>query len=228
MMKKCIGILGGISPASTLEYYRSILSMYYDRNHDYFYPEIVIRSVNFGLFADLEAQDDNDGLANYLGSGIHSLAAAGADFAIMACNSAHSVFEQVSMSSPIPMISIIDSAAKEASRLGLGKLLLTGIKYTMQRDFYQKGMSKSGIQVVVPSERQQDEINRIVFEELSLGKFLNESREKLLEIVDDYDVDGIILGCTELPLLIGDASYRKPLLDTLHLHAKAALDYCLE
>ncbi len=226
-MKRTIGILGGISPASTLEYYRSIISMYYERAHDYYYPEIVIKSLDFGRYTDLEDEGRFDEYASYISETIEALAAAGAEFAIMAANSAHSAYDRVHARSPIPMISIVDAAARQAARLGLGKVLLTGIKYTMGGDFYQNGFAKAGIKVIVPSQDHQNEINRIIFEELALEKFEAASRKWFLDMTDEYDVDGVILGCTELPLLVGTPPAGRPFLDTLHLHVAEALEYCL-
>lgn len=226
-MKRTIGILGGISPASTLEYYRSIISMYYERAHDYYYPEIVIKSLDFGRYTDLEDEGRFDEYVSYISDTIEAIAAAGAEFAIMAANSAHSAFDRVQANSPIPIISIVDAAARQATRLGLRKVLLTGIKYTMGGDFYQKGFAKAGIEVIVPSENHQDEINRIIFEELALEKFEDASRRWFLGMTGEYKVDGIILGCTELPLLVGMPPAGRPFLDTLHLHVAEAIEYCL-
>jgi len=226
-MKRTIGILGGISPASTIEYYRSIISMYYERSHDYYFPEIVIKSLNFGLYTDLEDEGRFEEHVSYLSDTIKALAAAGAEFAIMAANSAHSAFDRVNAKSPIPMISIVDAAVRQAKRLGLNEVLLTGIRYTMSGDFYQKGFAKAGINIIVPSETHQDEINRIIFEELALEKFKSESRKWFLDMTDEYAVDGVILGCTELPLLVGTPPIGRPFLDTLHLHTAEALEYSL-
>ncbi len=226
-MKKRIGILGGISPASTLEYYRSLIYLYHERMHDSDYPEIIIYSLDFGRFTRMENEGRRKELASYVSNGIGRLAAAGADFAIMAANSAHDVFDEVSSSAKIPMLSIVDAAAEEASRLGLKKVLLTGIKYTMKADFYKKGLGKRSIDVIVPNLADQEEINRIIFEELALEKFLPQSRRWFIGMASRYEADGVVLGCTELPLLVGGDVLGKPLLDTLHLHVKAALDYCL-
>lgn len=226
-MKRRVGILGGISPASTIEYYRSLIYLYHDRMKDTNYPEIIMHSLDFGHFTLLEDEGWKDELDSYITEGINRLAAAGADFAIMAANSAHASFDEVSSASPIPMISIVDTAASEAARLGFEKVLLTGIKYTMQNDFYNIGFMKRGIDVIVPDKADQEEINRIIFEELSLEKFLPESRDWFLKMASRYRSDGIILGCTELPLLVSGFVNGRPLLDTLHLHVEAALDYCL-
>lgn len=226
-MKKAIGIIGGISPVSTLEYYRSLISMYYARKGDYYYPEIIIKSLDFGHYTDLEDESLIDEYISYISDSVEALALAGADFAIMAANSAHSVFEEVSGRARIPMLSIVDAAAREASRLKMKKVLLTGIKYTMDRDFYARGFARAGISVIVPSEAHKKEIDRIIFGELALEKFDGGSRRWFIEMAEDYDADGVILGCTELPLLVGDESSGLAFLDTMHLHVAEALDYSL-
>lgn len=226
-MKRTIGIVGGISPASTLEYYRSITSMYYERNRDYYYPEIVIKSINLGFYLDLEKDGKHEEFASYISGAVESLAAGGAEFGILASNSSHSVFEEVSARSPIPLISIVDVTAGEALRLGLKKTLLTGIKLTMAGTFYQTGFSRVGLEMIVPSQEHQDEIDRIISEELVLGRFDRTSRTRFLDITSAYDVDGVVLGCTELPLLVGEPPTGRPFLDTLHLHAEAALKHSL-
>lgn len=226
-MKK-IGILGGISLASTLQYYKTLTDLYYQRFGDFHYPEIFIHSLDFQHFTDLENQNRMDEYREYILYSLRSLKNAGADFAIMAANSPHSVFEDIHAQAGLPVLSIVDAVGKEAKRLGLKRLLLTGIKYTMQNSFYPRGLKAYGIEVFTPTEVEQDEINRIVFEELALQGYLPQSRRWFLEVLSRYKVDGAILGCTELPQLITQADTPLPLLDSLDLHCKAALAYALD
>ncbi|MCI1946455.1 aspartate/glutamate racemase family protein [Clostridium luticellarii] len=225
-MKK-IGILGGISSASTIQYYKTILDMYYKKFSDYYYPEIIISSLNFQYFTDLENRHKTSEYINYIINGINSLQRSGADFVIMAANSPHSVFHSIKQQIDLPVLSIVDTAAEECSRLKLKKVLLTGIKYTMQSSFYQKGFESCGIEVLTPSEKHQDEINSIIFSELVLNRVTENARENFRKILSSYDVDGVILGCTELPLLLNQKDMKLPLIDTLKLHCKAALSYAL-
>jgi aspartate racemase len=125
------------------------------------------------------------------------------------------------------MISIVEVTAKEAKRLGMRKLLLTGIKYTMQSPFYKDVFTKYGMDVITPSEEEQEAINTIIFDELVIGVFREETRNRLLAIITSYDEDGVILGCTELPLILNQEDTDIPLLNTLEIHAQAALDYAL-
>lgn len=226
-MKK-IGILGGISSASTIQYYKTILNMYYEKFSDYYYPEIIINSLNFQYFTDLENENKISEYTNYIINGINNLQKAGADFIIMAANSPHSVFYTVKQEIDLPILSIVDTAAKECTKLKLKKVLLTGIKYTMQNSFYQEGLKAYGIDVLTPSPKHQDEINSMIFDELVLNKVMNNTKKNFIDIICQYDVDGIILGCTELPLLINQEDIDIPLIDTIKLHCKAALSYSLE
>jgi aspartate racemase len=226
-LAKRIGILGGISHESTIKYYEYILTKYYAKRRDYHYPEVVIFSLDFAKLTEYEDIGDIDGYVQYIASGVESLESAGAEFIVMAANSPHSVFDIVHRKTEIPMISIVDVTAKEAKRLGMRKLLLTGIKYTMQSPFYKDVFSKYGMDVITPSEEEQEEINRIIFDELVIGVFREETRRHLLAIINSYDEDGVILGCTELPLILNQEDTEVRLLNTLEIHARAALDFAL-
>jgi aspartate racemase len=225
--KKTIGILGGISPESTIKYYDHIIKQYYVRHRDFYYPGVVIYSLDFQRFTDFENSGDKAGYVDQIWRGISALQKAGADFIIMAANSPHAVFAELERLAAVPMLSIVEVTAAEAQRRGLQQLLLTGIKFTMQASFYPDACRARGISVSVPTDAEQIEIDRIIFEELAIGKFTSDSRGRLLDIIGNYEVDGVILGCTELPLLITQQDTNMVLLDTLSLHAGAALDYAL-
>ncbi|MBD3252785.1 amino acid racemase [Candidatus Pacearchaeota archaeon] len=226
MKKKRIGILGGISYQSTIEYYRLIMEKYFEKFQDYYSPEIVIFNLDFQKFTDFE-NNDKENYINYIMEGINSLKNAGVDFIIMAANSPHAVFDEIKEKNKIPMISIAEVTADKAKKLGLKKLLLLGIKFTMQSSFYKEVCNKRNIEVIVPDESEQDEINRIIFKELCSGLFREESKIKLFNIINRYDVGGVILGCTELPLLLKQEASNRRLLNTLELHAEAALNSAL-
>lgn len=226
-MSKRIGILGGISAESTVEYYRRIIRSYVQQQGNYHYPEIVIYSLDFQRFTDRENSGDRVGYIAEIMGGIRALEGAGVEFILMAANSPHAVFDEVAAHARVPMLSIVEVTAEEARRLGLRRLLLLGIKFTMQSTFYQEACAKRGIKVLTPSHEEQDDIERIVFDELTRGIFAEVSRERLLQIIGRYPVDGIILGCTELPLLVQQRDTPVVLLDTLELHVQAALAYAL-
>lgn len=226
-MARRIGILGGISHESTLRYYGLIHEEYYRRRGDYHYPEVVVFSLDFQRFTDLEERGDAGEYVDYIMEGVRSLEAAGAEFVVMAANSPHAFFDEIRERAVVPMISIAEVAAEEARREGLRNLLLLGIRFTMRSSFYREVCGRHGIEVVAPSEVEQDEINSMIFDELVLGIVRDESRRRLLEIICGYDVDGVILGCTELPLILGQEDADVRVLDTVELHVEAALDRSL-
>lgn len=227
-MAKRIGILGGISHESTMRYYELILQKHLKRLGNRNYPEIVIFSLDFQKFTDFEDKRDLMGYVGYIMEGVKALEDAGVDFIIMAANSPHAVFEKVEKAAGVPMISIAEVTAKKAAEEGMKKLLLLGIKFTMQSGFYQEICKKRGMHVITPTEEEQDELNRIIFDELCVGRFDGKSKRRLLEIIDKYDVDGVILGCTELPLILKQKDSQKRLLNTVELHAEEALNYALK
>jgi aspartate racemase len=224
---KRIGILGGMSYESTIKYYDLILQKYYKIFRDYNYPEIVIFSLNFQKLIDLELGDDEVKYINYLMTGINSLDKAGANFIIMAANSPHAVFNHIVKRTNVPILSIVKYTAEKASQEHLKKLLLLGIKYTMQSSFYQDFFEELNMNLLTPSIEEQDEIDRIIFKELVLGNFKQESKQKILKIINNYEIDGVILGCTELPLILNQKDTDIRLLDTVEIHTDAALEYYL-
>jgi aspartate racemase len=226
-MSKRIGILGGISAESTVRYYDRIIKGYFERRRDYYYPEVVIFSLNFQRFTDFEDRRDREGYLAEIMSGVRALERAGAEFVVMAANSPHAVFDEVEGLAKVPLLSIVRVTAEHAARMGLRRLLLLGIKFTMQSSFYQEGCREYGIEIAVPAGEDQDRVNRIIFEELTRGVVRDGSREELLGIIKAHPADGVILGCTELPLILRPGDSPMPLLDTLELHAAAALDFSL-
>lgn len=226
-MKKTIGILGGISFSSTIHYYKKIADLYYEKYQDYYYPEIRINSLDFQYFTDLENEKRYDEYIDYIVDGIHALEKAGSEFVIMAANSPHSVFNEVAESINVPIISIVETAAQKAKDMGLKTVLLTGIKHTMQSTFYQEVFEKYDIEVLTPSITHQNKINSIIFDELVLDIIEDQTRQRMINIIKDYECDGVILGCTELPLLISHNTSPIPVIDTAALHAEAAINFSL-
>lgn len=224
-MTKTIGIIGGISAASTVKYYEKIVDLYYERNKDYYYPEIKIHSLDFQYFTDLENENRTEEYIDYISTSIKSLEKSGVDVVIMAANSPHAVFDRVASNASVPMISIVEETVKKAIKQDLKKVLLTGIKFTMQSTFYAETFEKNGIELLVPTDEEQDEINSIIFDELVVNIFTDKSRNRILEIINNYPIDGVILGCTELPLLVQQESCPVPVLDTMSIHVEAVLNY---
>lgn len=229
-MKK-LGILGGVSFTSTIEYYKKIMNLYFEKYKDYYYPNVVIESLNFQYFTDLENENRMEEYVNCIQTGIKNLKHAGAEIVIMAANSPHSVYDVIEKDAGIPMISIVDSVAKQAQAMSLKKLLLTGIRYTMSHSFYRDRMKEYGIEIISPDEKQQSIINNIIFGELAVHKINPRSQRDFMDIVEacqrEWGVEGVILGCTELPLLAEGLPEPVPFLDSLELHCKDSLEQVL-
>ena len=208
-MKK-IGILGGISAASTVQYYNKILDLYYEIKKDYYYPEICIESLNFQYFTDFENRNGHGRtIRKYIMKGIAQSGIRPAPDIIHKCQQIlHIPYSNaIEKEASVPMLSIVDSVGKYARKNKMKKLLLTGIKYTMQGSFYRDELKSQGIEVISPSDGDQDIINHIIFDELARNNIKASSQERFLSIVEKYSarysLDGVILGCTELPMLAG-------------------------
>lgn len=229
-MHKRIGILGGMTPESTITYYQHIVHAWQQRHGDHRYPEIVVYSVSFQQFEDWMEAGEWDAIGNALAEGIGRLAAAGADFAVIATNTMHLLFDRLQAGSPIPLLSIVDATGGAVRRAGLATVGLLGTRFTMEKPFYADGLARQGIATLVPGEEERHDIHRIIMEELSMGVLREVSRARYLEIIASLTArgaEGIVLGCTEIPLLITPAHTAVPLFDTAVLHAEEALAYAV-
>jgi aspartate racemase len=226
-MYQHLGILGGISHVSTGAYYERIVTQFQMKSPDGSYPEITIASLDFGRFTDYETEDSRAQYIDYIIAGLERLHGAGAGLALIAANSPHAVFEDVQLRSPLPLISIVEPTVVAAAERGLDRLLLLGIEFTMQNTFYHNAALGRAIEVRSPNTNHQAEVEAIIFDELCRNDIRDSSRERLLDIIDSYDVEGVILGCTELPLLISDSDSPVPVLDTMALHCETAVNLCL-
>ena len=225
---KTLGIIGGLGPESTIDYYQRIIALYRDRTRDGSYPEFIINSVNLRKGLDFLDANDLSGVANYLLESIDKLAGAGADFGIISANTPHIVFDEVAPKSPIPLISIVEATRSAAKMQNLQRLALFGTRYTMQATFYPKVFARDGIELLVPDLHDQDYIHDKYMNELVPGKFLADTRAGLLAIVNRMkatsDIDGVILAGTELPLILRDPVHNGiPFLDTTKIHVEAAV-----
>jgi len=226
-----MGILGGLGPESTLKYYRLIIDLCRERGLGGNYPEIIIYSLNFKACHDLmESGRQREYVAKLIG-GIQSLHRAGADFALIASNTPHIFFEELKAKSPIPLLSIVEATCDAVAKRGLKRVGLFGTRFTMQADFFQKVFGRRNISVIVPEEEEKAYINEIIFNELVLGKVMDESRQGLLEIaermIERDSIEGLILGCTELSLILPHDELGIPFFDTIKVHAESALDHSL-
>lgn len=230
LMYKRIGILGGMTPESTVTYYQHIFRRYEALYGDLGYPETVIYDVSFQRFEDWMSEEDWDSIGEALLDGLNRLAAAGADFAVIATNTMHILFDKLESRSPIPLINIVDAAAEAIKREGMGIVGLLGTRFTMEKPFYRDGLKRHGIETLIPGKEERDYINRVVFQELSRGVLLPESRRGYLDIIDGLvgeGAQGIVLGCTEIPLLVTQEHTDVKLFDTAVIHAEKALQHAI-
>ncbi|HOO70547.1 MAG TPA: amino acid racemase [Spirochaetota bacterium] len=229
---KTLGIIGGIGPQSTLDYYREIISGYRKISGSPDYPHIIINSIDMTGMLDLVARSDYPNLVRLLVSEIEKLKRAGAEFALIASNTPHIVFDDVKRSSPLPLISIVEATAEKAQSLKLKRLLLLGTGFTMKSRFYADCLSRYGISVSVPPEQEQKFIHEVIFDDLEEGIVIPEKKARVVAlcaaIIEKESIDGIILGCTELPLMIRDGDFNVAVLNTAGIHIEAAVRVLLE
>jgi aspartate racemase len=226
-----IGIIGGLGPEATIEYYRIIVQQY--RQETGRFPQIIIDSLDMSEFACLFKKGiDKEKTTIWLLDAVKRLDRAGADFALIASNTPHIVFDRLSQQSPIPLISIVEETCREAARRGLRKPGLLGTKVTMEADFYQKTGILHGLAVIVPNPEEQEYVHDKIVTEIMFNKIVDETRRQLFEIIErmiaQKSIDGVILGCTELPLILTGDAFGIPFLNTTWIHAASAVRYCLE
>ena len=225
---KTAGIVGGIGPESTIDYYRQMVAAYRRQRPDGSFPPILINSIDMTRMLDLIGTGKMVEVTDYLVGAVRKLERAGADFALLAANTPHVVFNEIQQRSPIPMISIVEAACAAAKARGLQRLGLFGTRFTMQGSFYPDAFFKQGIDIFTPGQEDQDYIHERYMSELVHGVFLDETRSRLLAIVDrlidQQQVQGLLLGGTELPLILRNETYREvPFLDTTRIHVERAV-----
>ena len=237
---KTVGIIGGIGPESTIEYYRLIIAGYRERQSDTgirvvdthpqdaratSYPSIIINSVDLTQLLRWIGANEMVAFTDRLAGEIERLARGGADFGVLASNTPHIVFDELRRRSPIPLISIVESTCDAAQAMGLKRVALFGTRFTMRGRFYPEVFSRAGLTIFVPEEDEQTYIHEKYMKELLNNIFLPETHERLLAIVDRMkasdDIEGLILGGTELPLILRDGKHNGiPFLDTTKIHVE--------
>ena len=230
-MYKTIGILGGLTPESTVTYYMHVVHRYQELYGNHGYPECIVYGVSFQKFEDWMKVEDWDSIEKELLLGLKTLKRAGADFAVIATNTMHILFEKLQAQIDMPLISIVDAAAESVIDAGLKKIGLMGTQFTMNKPFYREGLEKHGIDVIIPGKEEQDYILKVLWEELSLGVLKEESKQGYLKIIDklvSQGAEGIVLGCTEIPLLIRQQDTEIKVFDTATVHAEKALQYAIQ
>lgn len=225
---KTLGIIGGIGPESTIDYYRRIIALYRKLNQDGSYPAIIINNIDMKEMLDYIEANELAKLTDYLLREVQKLANAGAGLGLLASNSPHIVFDELSQKSPIPLLSIVEAACTAAQELRLKRVGLLGTRFSMQGPYYPAVFSRAGIAIITPTLKEQAFIHEKYMNELVNGLILPETRERLLAIVDrlkeQENIEGLILGGTELPLILREESYNGiPFLDTTKIHVECAV-----
>lgn len=225
---KTIGIIGGIAPESTIEYYRLIVSSFLQREKNGNYPQIIINSINMKKMLDLIGACEFDEVTHYLSLEIEKAAKAGADFAVLASNTPHIVFKNIEKLSSLPLISIVEATCQKAKELGLKHVGLFGTKFTMQGGFYNEIFAESDISLSIPNENEQDYIHEKYMGEFVKGIFRDETKKELLKIanrlLENKGIEALILGGTELPLILKETdNLGIPFLDTTKIHVGAII-----
>ena len=220
-MKK-LGLIGGMGPESTIPYYHDIVYGVQEALGESVFPELTIESVNVFKVLGLCKEQKYDELIAYLMGAIDNLAKSGADFAALSANTPHIVFDRLKEQSPIPLISIVEATCEDAKRRGLKKIGLLGTIFTMAGDFFKAPFIENGIEVIVPKESEMELINEKISAELELGIVKDETLTAFQQIIarmrDEDGIEAIVLGCTELPLLLNDEVSPVPCLDTMQIH----------
>lgn len=226
---KTIGIIGGIGPESTVDYYRRIIEACRTEG-SLAAPEIIIYSINLQEALELVSGQQWNHLTYLLVQKVKALHRAGADIAVISANTAHIVFDDVQAKSPIPLINIVTATRDKAVALGLKKVGLLGTRFTMESNFFASPMAEGGVAVVVPSPADQEYIHGKLMTEIERGIFTDETRTGLLAVVERMiaadGIDGVILGCTELPLILEKDEFGIPFLNTTAIHVESIVTRC--
>jgi len=229
IMKK-IGIVGGLGPESTIDYYRGIIDAFKPTYQTLGFPEIAVESVDLHWFTEQAEGGGWDRIAAMLIDRFEILRQGGADFGAIASNTPHKVFPQVQQGTALPLLSIVEAVRDHALRLGDERLCLLGTGFTMQSDFYQKAFQQAGVEVFVPTREEIEYVQEKIFSEIEFGIVQTETRSAFLQIIKRMEterrVQGVILGCTELPMLLKPEDFSLHYIDTTAIHVAAIVDRC--
>ena len=231
MNLKTIGLIGGMSWESTVTYYKIINEVIKEKLGGLHSAKCVLYSVDFQEIEECQANGNWEKSGEILGEAAYNLEKAGADFIVICTNIMHKVVNQIKEKISIPILHIAEMTAKKILEKGLKNIALLGTKYTMEQDFYKSKLIEKGINVIIPDKNDIEIINEIIYDELCLGTINSDSKKKFLEIVDklrNKGAEGIILGCTEIGLLIKNEDTDVPLFDTAIIHAEQAAMYSIK
>lgn len=229
--QKTLGIIGGMSWESTESYYRLINEGVKAELGNLHSADLLINSLDFAPIGELQAKGEWAQMGAILANSGKRLQAAGAQGLLIATNTMHKVADEVQAATGLPIIHIADATATAINAQGLTKIGLLGTQFTMTQDFYKQRLTDSGLQVMIPEEDARAEVHRIIYEELCQGQLLDSSREyykRVIEQLVDIGCEGVILGCTEIGLLITQADSPIPVFDTTAIHAAAAVHFLLD
>jgi aspartate racemase len=229
---KTIGLLGGMSWESTLEYYRIINETVKEKRGGLHSAECILYSVDFAEIEKLQHENRWDRALDRLTQACRSIEIAGADFLLICTNTMHKLAPEIQRQLSIPLLHIADPTAKKVRSAGLRTVALLGTRFTMEEDFYRGRLENPhGLKVLVPEEADREIIHRVIYDELCLGVIREASADNYTRIIGrlvNAGAEGVILGCTEIGLLVKPAAYNIPLFDTTRIHAEAAVDFALQ
>ncbi|ACM92699.1 amino acid racemase [Nautilia profundicola AmH] len=225
-MKTC-GLIGGMSWESSAEYYKIINEEINKKLGNLHSGKIILYSVDFEEIALQQKNGDWQGSAKILANAAKSLEKAGADFIMITTNTMHKVADYVKNSINLPLIDIRDATAEAVKKAGVDNVLLLGTKFTMEDDFYVEYLKRKDLNVTVPNLEHRNFIHKVIFDELCLGITKDNSKKEFLKIINSYNVDGVILGCTEIGLLVNQNDLNIKVFDTTPIHAKKAVELML-
>ncbi len=226
-----IGIIAGLGPESTVDYYKEIIAPFNSELKEFAYPEILVYSANINQLTRFVEAEDWASLTKWLLEKINAIHKTGAGFAAIASNTPHIVFQQLQEMSPIPLVSIVDETVRMALKQNIRKVGLLGTKLTMTSDFFKEPFENNGIQVFTPNNEEINYIHHKLFSEIEFGIFKESTRNGLLKIIerikDENKIDAIVLGCTELPLILTEEAFGLKFLNTTKIHCEGILGYYL-
>jgi aspartate racemase len=228
-MPKTIGMIGGLSPESTITYYEHITRGCFTRTGNY--PDIIIRSVDLTKYTEWFSTGQWERAGNDMAEIFEQMRFIGADFGLICANTPHRALPYIVSGTSLPILSIIEATADSVIHAGMRSVGLLGTRFTMKEDFYKTGLADRGITAIVPDDDEIERINRVIYDELVKGIIKDESRGLMQEIIGwlvEEGAKGIILGCTEIPLLVTQKDSPVPIFDTTRIHAEAALKKALE
>ena len=229
---RTIGLIGGMSWESSQEYYRIINETVKERLGGLHSAKIIMYSVDFEEIEKLQHQGKWKELTELMIDAAQRVKKAGADFVVLCTNTMHKMADEVQKNIRIPLLHIADATAEKIKEKGLGEIGLLGTKFTMEEDFYKGRLKeKYGLDVIIPNEEERQIVHDVIYKELCMGEIKQSSKEQFKKIIQNLvsnGAEGIILGCTEIPLLIKQEDVEVPLLDTTMIHAKSAVEFAIK